>query len=197
MLMATRRPRRCLIWTPALLLALLGCGSERSAPPGTTTPEAEAAAPHVAPEALPEPGPASAEGETLLLQPPPAWLRVTEQIDDKLRLVEYLPAGHDEGNWNDRLIVESNELDPLPDPIQFLKALGDDLRTQCTESDHRNLSSGLENGYPTSVRMLMCRKENSSGRGRISFVKAIQGNEAFYVISRTRRSTRWIRKPHP
>lgn len=126
--------------------------------------------------------------ETLLLQPPPAWLRIEEQASEAFRLAEYVPAGQDKDSWNDRLFIEANALKPLPDPISFLEAMGAELKTECTGSSHNNVHSGFENGYPTSVRLLICNKNNVSARSEVSIIKAIQGEDFFYVISRARRS---------
>ena len=126
--------------------------------------------------------------ETLLLQAPPAWLRIEEQTSDAFRLAEYVPAGQDKDDWNDRLFIEANALKPLPDPITFLEGMGKALKKECTGSNHSNVHSGFENGYPTSVRLLICNKSNVNARSEVSIIKAIQGEDFFYVISRARRS---------
>ena len=123
-----------------------------------------------------------------MLQPPPAWLRIDEQTTDAFRLAEFVPAGQDKDDWLDRIFVESNSLQPLPDPIVFLEAMGNALTQECAGSNHINISSGEENGYATSVRLLICNNNKQSARGEVTLIKAIQGNDNFYVISRARRS---------
>ncbi|MEM7220436.1 MAG: hypothetical protein AAF515_18900 [Pseudomonadota bacterium] len=131
---------------------------------------------------------AVAVGETLLLTPPPAWLRTREEANDNFRLVEYLPAGHTEADWEERLTVESNALQPLPDPIEFLSELGANDERNCTFAKSQNVYAGFENGYPSAVQLYTCREDRETGRGRVQLIKAIAGREHFYVIERTRRS---------
>ncbi len=126
--------------------------------------------------------------ETLLLQTPPAWLQVTAQQTDTFRLAEFIPAGQDEVQWFDKIFVESNNLEPLPDPIVFLEAMGKEQKTECEGTNDTNVYSGIENGYQTSVRLLVCNKNLVSARGEVTLIKAIRGNDNFYVISRARRS---------
>ncbi len=161
--------------TLAILATLTGCAD----PSGDTRQSGKSAAPPATPPLT---------AETLLLQPPPAWLRVEEQVSGAFRLAEYIPAGQDKDDWNDRIFVEANSLKPLPDPITFLETMGAELKTECADSNHNNIHSGTENGYPTSVRLLICNKSNLTARSEVSLIKAVQGEDYFYVISRARRS---------
>ena len=124
----------------------------------------------------------------MLLSPPQAWFRVREEANERFRLVEYLPPGHDESDWEERLVVESNALQPLPDPIEFLSALGENAKKNCTVAQSENIFAGFENGYASAIQLLTCREDKATGRGRVQFIKAIAGREQFYVIERARRS---------
>ena len=53
---------------------------------------------------------------------------------------------------------------------------------KCNFVQHSNLFSGLENNYPTSVRLYLCGESNITNKGDIKIVKAIQGKQYFYVI---------------
>lgn len=157
----------------------MACSDSSNDAPNAETATDSSAASSSAPKAL---------EETLLLQTPPAWLQVTAQQSDAFRLAEFIPAGQDKQQWFDKLFVESNNLEPLPDPIVFLEAMGKEQKTECEGTNDANISSGIENGYPTSVRLLVCNKNLNSARGEVTLIKAIRGNDNFYVISRARRS---------
>jgi len=172
MILINQTTRRALI---PLALATLLVACTDSASTGQTAPSPNAATP-------------PATEETLLLQAPPAWLRIEEQASEAFRLAEYIPAGQDKEDWNDRLFIEANALKPLPDPINFLESMGEALKKECSGFNHANVHSGFENGYPTSVRLLICNKSNVTARSEVSIIKAIQGEDYFYVISRARRS---------
>ena len=45
---------------------------------------------------------------------------------------------------------------PLPDPIEMLTSIAQDQRKTCDKFTDHETFSGLENGYPTSVRLFVC-----------------------------------------
>jgi len=140
---------------------------------------------------------ASIIGERLLLEPPPGWLRGAERTTEKFRIANFYPAGNDQQNWYEKLTVESNNIAPLPDPIEFLDSLGDALKSQCKNSDHQPIATAEENGYQTSVRLLICGEDKTTRRVEVSLVKAIRGNDHFYTISHTKRSDPLANKQTP
>lgn len=165
-------PFRVLL-TPILsMVMLIGCSEHNDQ--GVAAPES--------PQAT------AIDGETLLLQPPPAWLRGRERNTENFRIVDFFPAGNNQADWYEKLTVESNSLTPLPDPIDFLNQLGDEQKDLCKTSDHQNIATALENGYQTSVRLLICDENKETGRTSVTFIKAILGKEHFYNISHTKRS---------
>ena len=158
-----------------LAIAVAGCS------PGGDKPTSAAPTPaDAAPEPAPEP---PREGELLLAGAPDGW-KVTDAVQtDKLRLAEYGPPDESDGRI-ERLTLEAQKGDPLPDPINFVLGVSKDLESRCEGFQDLNVSSGLENGYPTSVELLICGKFKDSEHGQVMMTKAIQGREKFYVITR-------------
>lgn len=105
------------------------------------------------------------------------------------RKVEYLPANDDPASWREKLLFESFTLTPLPEPVSFLSGLLGEQAGPC--GDHRltTLFDGVENGFDTTVMLLECPYHELTKDGRITMVKAIRGNDAFYVIVRERATT--------
>lgn len=126
-------------------------------------------------------------GERLLATPPPGWERTFELSESDVRLVEFMPADSDKEAWVDKISFESFAGPELPDPIQLLETVARDRKQACTRLEDFNTYSGYENNYPTSVRLFLCHRNKTSGKGEITMVKSIQGNQAFYVIQRSRR----------
>lgn len=168
----------------ALLLAgtLLGCGQD-----GTDTPEDTAGPtpPGTDPAPLAEDTPPREPptGEVLLAGPPEGWVETGALQTPALRMAEYGP-GDETGDRLERLTFEAQTGKPLPDPIEFVLAVSRDLESRCTHFEDINISSGEENGYPTSVRLMICPEFKDSPHGQVVMAKAIQGNEEFYVITR-------------
>jgi len=154
-------------------------------------------------------------GEVLLADPPAGWVESGTLTSPLLRMAEYVPvdqleaepanprgdsevaagssetfeAGRAAGSTFtlDRVTFEAQGGDPLPDPIDFVLALGRDLAMRCEEFTEFNIMSGKENNYATSVRLLICPKYRERSQGEVMMVKAIQGRDYFYTITRGRR----------
>ena len=126
--------------------------------------------------------------EQLIGQPPAGWRRTGTTNIGNLRRAVYVPEDEpvDDSNeaWTRRITFESMQEDPLPDPIDFIELMNSDRDYACGTFHSYPTFSGLENGYPTSVHLLVCHKDRVTERAEVSMIKTIQGNEYFYVITR-------------
>lgn len=162
---------RCSATAVALLALLAGCGSGSGSDPRTPAPTDTGDT---------EPSPS---GEILLAEPPQGWVETGAMQTPVLRMAEYGPPDEPDGRV-ERITFESQEGKPLPDPIDFVLAVSRDLEASCKGFEDINISSGFEDGYPTSVRLMICPELHSSPHGQVVMAKAIQGNDEFYVITR-------------
>jgi len=128
-----------------------------------------------------------AEGEQLLAAVPQAWIVISTKHYASMRLVELVPPDSSSSNWAEKLGIESFNTLPLPDPIQFMDTMEQSFQRSCTKSESQVTFSGHENNYPTSVRLFNCNKDKLTQMHKIVLVKAIQGTENFYVVSREMR----------
>ncbi|NIP16413.1 MAG: hypothetical protein GWM88_17360 [Pseudomonadales bacterium] len=135
------------------------------------------------------PGDAPSSQEQLIAQPPEGWEVWSAAQDPGLRVAQYVPPDTDAENWEQMLRMESMSGDPLPDPIEFLTALGRDQAEGCGQSSDLNIHSGAENNYSTSVRLFSCRNDAPPNLDQVTLIKAIRANDNFYVIALTRRAT--------
>jgi len=157
-----------------LLGAAAGCDSESNG-------GKPAAAPHRAEAAPPT-------GELLLAQPPAGWVEVTGLNRGQVRIVEYAAPDTLSPDQLDLLRFESQGSLPLPDPIEVAGAMSAEMAGLCAGFQDFPIHSGFENGYPTSVRLLICQAYGEPVRGEIRMTKTIRGNEQFYIVTRTRRT---------
>lgn len=167
-----RPPRLTAGVVRAVMLALLAAACQT---PSRSTADDEAAAPAPAAE--------SGSGEILLGSPPEGWVEAGSMRTPVLRMAEYAPPGETEGEL-ERITFEAQAGKPLPDPIDFVLSVSRSLEVRCNEYQDVNVSSGFENGYPTSVRLMICPKFKDSPNGQVVLAKAIRGEENFYVITR-------------
>jgi len=103
-------------------------------------------------------------------------------------MVEYVPPDSDPKAWTDKVSFESFSGTPLPDPIEMLTSIANDQRKTCVKFADHETFSGLENGYPTSVRLFVCDVNPLNNKGQLTLVKTIKGDQNFYVITRARRT---------
>jgi hypothetical protein len=153
-----------------LLAALTGCDA-----PGTTKTETGSAA-----DAAPQ------TGELLIASAPEGWVQVGGLNQGHVRIAEYANPENLSPDRVDSVRFESQAGDPLPDPIDFLLGMREELREQCKGIRDFPISSGYENGYETSVRLMLCREKGDPPRGEVRMIKAIRGAEQFYIVSRSR-----------
>ncbi len=156
-------------------------------------------------------------GEVLLASAPRGWVESGTLISPVLRMAEFVPAkqletthaveeeapvGEESASARsieelpgavaasallDRVTIEAQSGDPLPDPIDFVLSLSRDLALRCEGFNDFNIMSGLENNYATSVRLLVCPRYKDHPLGEVMMIKAIQGQEYFYTVTRGRR----------
>ncbi len=102
-------------------------------------------------------------------------------------MVEYLPEDPGDGDWVEKVSFESFSAEDLPDPIEFVTGIANDQAAACENFEHFNIRSDEENGYPTTVRFMSCPESSLVGMGQVTLIKAIRGNDRFYVITRAKR----------
>ena len=168
--------KRCM--TLVLAIALAGCGGEKAEHAATEKPAGPPTRPATPPDTSPE---------HLLAEPPAGWLQSFHTEGPGIRMVEYVPPNSDPDAWTDKVSFESFSDPPLPDPIMLLKSIADDQRKTCERFSDHDTFSGVENDYPTSVRLYVCSVNPLTKKGQLTLVKTIRGDSHFYVITRAKR----------
>ena len=186
--------RLCLL--AALAAAGISSGCERAGEEEVRTGEPESFEPSTPTGAGAAEPPQPEEGELLLAAPPRGWVETGAVRTPVLRMAEYGPPDEAEGTI-ERLTLEAQSGEPLPDPIEFVLGVSRDLEMRCDGFENINISSGYENGYPTSVRLMICPQFKDSPHGQVVMAKAIRGAEQFYVITRRRQGPSLVGQGDP
>lgn len=167
-------------WLIVLAFSVLTC----SALAGCAQTQAESAVAPISEETAAE----DTVGERLIAAPPAGWSLDFATKTPGLRIAEYSRDEEDAEQWTHKIKFESLTGDPLPEPIEFLKSFGEQQKETCPELEDYNTFSGIENGYPTAVHLFVCRRNKLSEISLVTLVKAIQGRDVFYVITRAQRA---------
>ena len=122
------------------------------------------------------------EAEKLLAKPPSDWHQIYFLNTSKTRLADFVPPEETKTSWKTKLSYESHQSLITVDPISILMGELDAARQNCEKIQSFNLFSGMENQYPTSVRLTFCGENAHTGEGEITISKAIQGTEYLYLI---------------
>lgn len=128
-----------------------------------------------------------AAGEILLAQPPSNWKQSYSLINDDTRLTDFVPESETANAWTQKLSFESHRSLQEIDPISIVMGDLESTSEVCEDTESFNLFSGLENNYPTTVRLTFCTDNAHSKQGEVTFTKVIQGTEFLYIIKLVRR----------
>ena len=169
--------KRCV--TLLVAITVMGCTDKH--------PEQPAAEASAAPAPTHASTPIDTSPERLLAEPPAGWQQAFRSEGPGIRMVEYVPPQTNADEWTEKVSFESFSDPPLPDPIELLKSIADDQRKACKKFSDHDTFSGLENDYPTSVRLFVCRVNPLNNRGQLTLIKTIRGDTHFYVITRAQR----------
>lgn len=125
--------------------------------------------------------------EKLLAYPPNGWKKIYQINNIETRLTDFIPEQDDEINWTSKISFESFQDFADADPIDVTQGEAKKDEDGCNFVQHFNLFSGLENNYPTSLRLYMCGKNNATEKGEIKMIKAIKADDYFYIIRLVKR----------
>jgi len=128
-----------------------------------------------------------ASSERLIATAPDKWILVYQMNNNSSRLSDYVPPDETDEIWSTKLSFESfRDMIDL-DPIQILLAEAANDNEHCKFIQHFSLYSGYENNYPSSVRLFFCGENTFVNKGEIKMVKAIQGDDYFYLVKIVKR----------
>jgi hypothetical protein len=137
--------------------------------------------------------------ENLLTAAPSGYhVGFRDKNDDRL-ITEWVPAGETVENWTEMVTVQLfYHLKVSPEA--FMNNLEARWLRSCPGADRAEpIANAAENGYPTLVWLLSCPQNPVSGKMEITWFKAVQGNDAFYLVQKAfkfapskEQITRWV-----
>jgi hypothetical protein len=145
------------------------------------------------------PAGAGLENENLLITAPPGYKVGFNDKKPNMVMTEFVPAKETVENWTEMVTVQVF-FGLKTTPQQFMEGMEKDWRAACPEApEAHTVADAAENGYPTRVWLLHCPKNPQSGKPEITWFKAVQGNDSFYLVQKAFRFepskeqiTRWM-----
>jgi hypothetical protein len=112
----------------------------------------------------------------------PAGFKIDFQQRNKTMLIsEMVPVKQSVKSWTEMVTVQVfYGLKVTPD--QFKAGIEKELATACPRAESHPVAQGPENGYPSMVWLQNCPINKATGKPEITWFKAIQGNDSFYIV---------------
>ncbi len=121
--------------------------------------------------------------ENLLTEMPAGYKVDFQARKNSMLMTEMVPAGETVNNWTEMVTVQIFfGLKTTPD--QFRARMEKGWSASCAGSDSRTTSAGTDNGYAAVTWMMSCPLNPATGKPEMTWFKAIQGNDSFYVVQK-------------
>ena len=127
---------------------------------------------------------AQVKDETLLLDPPIGYKVDSKEEKGNIVLIEMVPEGQSAKAWTEMLSIQFFLGVTTTSPQKFQAALQKQWLSVCTKGQFAPVADGAENGYPFAVWSLSCPLNEETGKPEITYFKAIQGADSFYLVQK-------------
>lgn len=134
------------------------------------------------------PAHAQLKDENLLVGMPQGFKVGFQESRKGLNMQEFVPAAETVQNWTEMVTVQLFLGRKDLEPSQFLAAMQQEWAGACKGSTATPITTDKVNGYPAALILLRCPLLASTGRPETTLLKAIKGNDSFYVVQRAVRS---------
>jgi hypothetical protein len=129
--------------------------------------------------------PAAAElvNENLLVELPPGYKIAFQNKKNDMLMNEMVPSNESADNWTEMLTVQIfYGLKATPE--QFESKIDKGWLASCPGATANAVANDVENGYPALVWLLDCPRNPMTGKPEMTWLKAVQGNDSFYVVQK-------------
>lgn len=127
---------------------------------------------------------AQLKNENLLVGLPQGFKVGFSDLRNGMNMQEWVPANETVQNWTEMVTVQVFLNRKDLEPAQFLAAIEKQWAAACKGSAATPASTGKANGYTSATMLLRCPLLASSGKPETTMMKAIKGNDSFYLVQR-------------
>ena len=129
--------------------------------------------------------------EHVLARYPAQWVAQAPVRQDKLTVLQMLPAGQSPQDYMESIILERYDEEHQA-PKEYVTSRAEASRRSCDGMLSSTVDESPINGYKAASIQFTCTKSHRNGKSGVMFVIAIAGRDALHVVSRV-----WIGPPVP
>lgn len=169
-------------------LFLLACSSMYLPSLATATPQTIVTMPPMPTEFLAQPPIETTqigtglENENLLAGLPDGFKVDYQAEQGNQTITEMVPDGESVEDWTTMVTVQVYLGQNNITPIQAQETLTNDWFNACENSETYPVADGTENGYDFVLWQLYCPLNPATQKMEYTYMKAIQGNDSFYLV---------------
>jgi hypothetical protein len=133
---------------------------------------------------LPQHGWGQFEDENLLVNVPAGYKLDYQARHGNLITSEMVPHAESARHWTEMLTARRFLTVKSLTPERLEAFMHKQWLDNCRDGEYIPIAQGEENGYLFSLWSLSCPKSKASGKPEYTWVKAIKGNDGFYVVQK-------------
>lgn len=122
------------------------------------------------------------ENENLLAGLPDGFKVGYQAEQNNQTITEMVPEGESVEDWSTMVTVQIYLGETNITPAQAQENLTTSWFGACENSDTHPVADGAENGYSFILWQLYCPLNTSTQKPELTYLKAIQGNDSFYLV---------------
>ena len=134
------------------------------------------------------PSHAQLKDENLLIGLPQGFKVGFTDSRNGMNMQEWVPANETVQNWTEMVTVQIFLNRKDIEPAQFLANMEKQWAAACKGSTAAPAVTGKVNGYTSATRLFRCPLLASTGKPETTMMKAIKGNDSFYLVQRAVRA---------
>ena len=127
---------------------------------------------------------ANLEGENLLVNIPAGYKVDFQRNNSNARMTEMVPSNESVKNWTEMVTVQVFYRLHDVTPEQFKTKIEQLWSGACKGSKTKSIAQGETGGYPSSMWVMYCPSNSSTGKPENTWFRAIQGVDSFYVVQK-------------
>ena len=99
-------------------------------------------------------------------------------------MYEFIPKNETLKNWSEMITTNIFHKNLNISAQEYIKEVKAKWEESCEVGYTKLLPHGKENGYDYALVMLYCKKSKQIDKEQLTYIKAIKGNDSFYVVQK-------------